>query len=87
MKFAAIGKREMLVGFALAGVKEQLETQDRDDALRFLHELEEKETAFLIIIESSLYKEIEQEIKEMQVRKPSFIFYRFAGGGLDWRRA
>ncbi len=85
MRIAAIGKKEILVGFALAGVKERLETYDSEEALGFLHELEESETAFLVIIESEMYDEIEQEIEEMQARKPSFMFYRFVGGGLDWR--
>lgn len=85
MKVVAVGKREVLMGFMLAGVKETLETEDPEAALQFLHELEDKETDFLVIITSNLYRRIEEEIAQIQMRKPSFVFYNFSGGGLNWR--
>lgn len=86
MKAVAVGKKEILVGFMLAGIKETLETDDPETALQFLHELEKKETDFLIFITSDLYHEIEEDIAEIQMRKSSFIFYNFSGGGLRWRK-
>jgi vacuolar-type H+-ATPase subunit F/Vma7 len=85
MKVIAIGKKEILIGFMLAGIKERLETDDPHVALKFLHELEEKETSSLVVITSDLYRGIEKEIGEIQLRKPAFIFYEFLGGGLKWR--
>lgn len=80
MKMAVIGKREMSIGFMLAGVSERLETNAPEDALRFLNELEKHETAYLIVIASEILREIESEISEIQSRKPSFVFYEFSGG-------
>ena len=86
MKAVAIGKSELLIGFMLAGVKERLETEDPSEALQYLHELEEKETDYLVLVASGLYSKIENEIGEIQKRKPSYIFYRFSGGGIEWRK-
>lgn len=86
MKAVAIGKKELLIGFMLAGVKERLETENPDEALRYLHKLEEKDTDYLIIVTSDLYSKIKDEISEIQNRKPSHIFYRFSGGGIEWRK-
>ncbi|MFP3985486.1 MAG: V-type ATP synthase subunit F [Candidatus Bathyarchaeia archaeon] len=86
MKVAAIGKKDILVGFMLAGIKERLETDDHDEALKFLQELEERETDFLVIVTSDLYHKLKQEISEIQARKPSFVFYELSGGGLKWTK-
>jgi vacuolar-type H+-ATPase subunit F/Vma7 len=86
MKAVAIGKRELLIGFMLAGVKERLETEDPNEALKYLYELEEKETDYLVLVASGLYSKIENEISEIQNRKPSYVFYRFSGGGIEWRK-
>jgi vacuolar-type H+-ATPase subunit F/Vma7 len=85
MKVIAIGKKEILIGFMLAGIKERLETDNPHVALKFLHELEEKETTFLVVVTSDLYRRIEKEIAEIQLRKPAVIFYEFRGRGLSWR--
>jgi len=85
MKVIAVGKKEILMGFMLAGIKERLETDNPDVALRFLHGWEEKETTLLVVVTSDLYRGIEKEITEIQLRKPAFIFYEFLGGGLKWR--
>lgn len=86
MRVIAIGNKEMLIGFMLAGVKERLDTDDPDEALRFLHRLEEEETGCLVVAASDIYREIKEEIEEIQKRKPSFIFYTLSGAGLKWRR-
>jgi vacuolar-type H+-ATPase subunit F/Vma7 len=86
MKVVAVGNKEMLIGFMLAGVKERLETEDPDEALKFLHEIAEKETACLAVVIFDIYREIEEELSEIQERKPSFIFYEFSGGGFKWRK-
>lgn len=85
MKVVAVGKKEVLLGFLLGGIKERLETEDPEEALKFLHELEEKERSSLVIITSELYSKIREEIEKIQSRNPSFIFYEFSGGGLKWR--
>ncbi len=85
MKIVAVGKREILMGFMLAGIKETLETEDPEAALQFLHKLEDKDTDFLVIITSNLYNKLREEIVKIQMRKPSFVFYEFSGGGLKWR--
>lgn len=85
MKMVAVGKREMLIGFMLAGVKEQFETDVPEDALKFLNRLEQQEAAYLIVIASDLFKEIEAEIREIQSRKPSFVFYKFSENTFSWR--
>ena len=85
MKVVAVGKKETLIGFMLAGIKRRFETDNPDSALEFLHELEKQNTAFLVVVESSLYREISEEIVEIQARKPSFVFYELLGGSLKWR--
>ena len=85
MRMAAIGKREMIIGFMLAGIKERFETNAPEDALKFLDRLEKEEAACLIVIASDIFKEIKAEILEIQSRKPSFVFYEFLGGAFSWR--
>lgn len=85
MKVVAVGNKEMLIGFMLAGIKERLETDDPNEALKFLHEIEEKETVCLAVIAAYIYREIKEKIAEIQERKPSFIFYEFSEGGFKWR--
>ncbi len=86
MKIFAIGDREMLIGFWLSGIKQSLETEDPSEALRFIHGIEQREKACLIVMQSKIYHEIEENMKEIQERKASFIFYEFSGGGLKWRK-
>jgi vacuolar-type H+-ATPase subunit F/Vma7 len=85
MKVFAVGKKETLLGLMLAGIKERLETDKADDALSYLHELAEKETACMVIITSDMFSKIKKEIDELQDRKRSFIFWEFSGGDLRWR--
>jgi vacuolar-type H+-ATPase subunit F/Vma7 len=85
MKVFVVGDREILMGFMLAGIKERLETDDPDDALKYLQDLAKKETACMVIITSAIYGKIKGEIAELQERKRSFLFYEFSGGGLSWR--
>jgi vacuolar-type H+-ATPase subunit F/Vma7 len=85
MRVVAIGDREILVGFMLAGIKERLETKDSEEALKYLRELEDRESDYLILLTSDLHSKIEDEIAEIQSRKPSFIFYKVSGGGIEWR--
>lgn len=86
MHLIAVGNREMLIGFMLAGIRERLETDDPNEALEFLHQTEGKKEACLVIVASDIYQEIEEELSEIQGRKPSFIFYEFSGGKLSWRK-
>lgn len=86
MRVVAIGKREILIGFMLAGIKERLETEDSNEALKYLHELEDRESDYLVLLTSDLYDKIEDEIAEIQSRNPSYIFYKFSGGGIEWRK-
>jgi vacuolar-type H+-ATPase subunit F/Vma7 len=86
MRVVAIGKREILMGFMLAGIRERLETEDSNEALEYLHELEDKESDYLVLLPSDLYSKIEDEIAEIQNRNPSYVFYKFSGGGIEWRK-
>jgi vacuolar-type H+-ATPase subunit F/Vma7 len=85
MKVFAIGNRDILTGFMLGGIKERLETNESNDALKYLRELAEKESACMVIISSEIFNAIRNEIDELQDRKRGFIIYEFSGGGLKWR--
>ncbi|MFW6117416.1 MAG: V-type ATP synthase subunit F [Thermoproteota archaeon] len=86
MKVVAVGNKEALLGFLLAGINKRLETEDPEEAVRFLHRLEKKESSSLVIVTSELYSKIREEIERISSRNPSFIFYNFSGGGLKWRK-
>ncbi|HUW49031.1 MAG TPA: V-type ATP synthase subunit F, partial [Patescibacteria group bacterium] len=79
MKVVAIGSTEALVGFMLAGVKERLETDKPDEALKYLDELAETEKSCMIIISSDIFREIRSEITGLQERRRLFIFYEITG--------
>ncbi len=86
MKVVAVGKKESLLGLMLAGIKERFEAENPEEALQFLRDLEKQDSAFFVVVESSLYRMIEGEIVEIQARKPSFVFYELSGGSLNWRK-
>ena len=85
MRVVAIGSTEALVGLMLAGVKERLETDKPDEALKYLGNLAEQEKSCMIIISSSIFKEIRTEIADLQERRRLFIFYEMMGDELRWR--
>jgi len=86
MRVVAVGPTETLLGLMLGGIKERFETDEPSDAIEYLSGLAAKETSCLIIIASGIFKEIEDEIGEIQERRRSFIFYEFSGGRLKWRQ-
>ncbi len=85
MKIVAIGRTETLVGLMLAGVKERLETDKPDEAVKYLGNLAEKEKSCMIIVSSDIFNEIRTEIADLQERRRLFIFYEMIGGVLRWR--
>jgi len=83
MKMIAIGKKEMLIGLMLGGLKEILETEDTKRVLEYLYKMEEIEESCLTILDSEIYDKIKEQIEEIEKRNPLFIIYRFSGGRLN----